>query len=297
MEEHIVFEKRLDEEEIASVMRKIEFRGLYDRKGNPVKPYKNAKFTLVKVHPPEHPTSFPKLMRHLQPHPLFTAQPTIYRDQTRMLAQVDKFLNTIQKRIYNMGFEGIQYEWKGRGRFHVLPPIVEKHSYPLVKGALDLKALAKVFKGTYVKDAKGNLHEISKRYLRNYYVDTESKIPYLDVFNHNTELINYGLRFNGPSDFYIICDGSHRIDFALEYLDKPISVILVEGTDLFPYYALPMPFRPTTRLTSKEAEKMYPTLERDKVHLFNDFLKKTLHYNWDAGGLYVSKLRQNIVIH
>ncbi|HLC32414.1 MAG TPA: hypothetical protein VJJ82_01170, partial [Candidatus Nanoarchaeia archaeon] len=54
-------------------------------------------------------------------------------------------------------------------------------------------------------------------------------------------------------------------------------------------YALPMPFRPTTRLTSKDAEKMYPRLERDKIHLFNDFMKKVLHYDWR--GLYVSGLR------
>jgi len=174
---------------------------------------------------------------------------------------------------------------------------VEKHSIPLDKGTFDLKKILKIFEGTFVKDARGTLHDISKQTLRNYYVDKESKIKYLDLFNHNAGLINYGLRFNGPNDFYIICDGSHRIDLAIEVHNKPINAILVEADQLYPYYAFPMSFRPTTRLTSKQAEKMYPKLELDKIHLFNDFLKKVLHYDWRAGGLYVSKLRQQTKIH
>ncbi|MDO8660841.1 MAG: hypothetical protein Q7K43_03050, partial [Candidatus Woesearchaeota archaeon] len=117
--------------------------------------------------------------------------------------------------------------------------------------------------------------------------------------NHNAELINYGLRFDGYGDFYVIADGSHRMDLALEHLNKPISVILVEADNsvLYPYYAFPSPFRPTTRLTSKDAERMYPRLERDKIHLFNEFLKKVLHYDWESGGLHVSEIRTPIPIH
>ncbi len=279
------------------LLRKIRFRGLYDKEGNRIHPYANARFSLVAVHPPTRPTSFPQIMHNLQPHPLFTAQPTIYKTQLDMLTHVDAFLQTQGRRIHNLGFEGFQYMWEGRGRFHVLPPIVEKHSYPLKNGTLDLKKIAEIFKGTFVKDAAGNLHEISKRFLRNYFVDKESKIAYLDVFNPNAEIINYGLRFNGVEDFYIICDGSHRMDLAIETLNHPVNVILVEGEGIFPYYALPMPFIPTTRLTSKDAEKMYPRLERDKIHLFNDFMKKVLHYDWEEGGLYVSELRQNVKIN
>ena len=97
--------------------------------------------------------------------------------------------------------------------------------------------------------------------------------------------------------FTLFCDGSHRMDYALEHLNEPITVLLVEAPILVPYYALPMPFRPSTRLTSKDAERMYPTLERDKIHLFNEFLKKALHYDWREGGLQVSKLRSNAKIH
>jgi len=293
----IIFEKRLGREELTTLLRQIVFRGLYDKDGNQLHPYKNAKFSLVTVHPPKHPTSFPQLMHDLRPQPLFTAQPTIYKDQINMLSEVDNFLKTIGKRINTLKFEGIQYTWEGRGRFHVLPPIVEKHSYPLLKGFFDLKKLAQKFKGKYVKDAKGNLHEVSKQIIRNYYVDHESKIPYLELFNNNAELINYGLRFSGDTDFYVVCDGSHRMDYSLEYLDQPISVLLVESDDLLPYYAFPMPFRPTTRLSSKQAERMYPKLERDKIHLFNDFLKKVLHYDWAEAGLLVSKLRSRPKIY
>lgn len=294
--EQIKFQKRLDREELIELMRSIEFRGVYDENGNRMKPYANAKFSLVTVHPPKHPTSFPQLMHDLQPHPLFTAQPTIYKTQIDMLSQVDEFLKTIGKKINTLGFEGISYDWKGRGNFHVLPPIIEKHSYPLTKGFFDLNKIASRFKGTYAKDAKGKMHELSQKTMRNYFVDEESCINYLDLFNHNAKLINYGLRFSGNNDFYIICDGSHRMDYALEHKNEQISVILVESDDLLPYYAFPMPFRPTTRLTSKAAEKMYPKLERDKIHLFNDFLKKVLHYDWNAGGLNVSKLRSKTKI-
>ncbi len=293
----ILFEERLDRDALEELLRSIRFRGLYDKDGKALAPYKDAKFSLVTVHPPKYPTSFPQLMHNLRPQPLFTAQPTIYKDQITMLSEVDSFLQTMGKRINTLSFEGIQYSWEGRGRFHVLPPIVEKHSYPLLKGFFDLKKMASRFSGTYIKDARGTLHDLSKGVIKNYYVDSESKIEYLPLFNHNAELINYGLRFSGDNDFYVICDGSHRMDYSLEYLDEPINVILVESEHLFPYYAFPMPFRPTTRLSSKEAERMYPKLERDKIHLFNDFLKKTLHYDWTSGGLYVSKLRSDTKIH
>ncbi|RMD57642.1 hypothetical protein D6825_03415 [Candidatus Woesearchaeota archaeon] len=294
--EKITFEKKLEEKELIELIKNITFRGLYNESGEPLKPYKGAKFSLVRVNPPKYPTSFPEIM-HIQPQPLFTAQPTIYKSQIDVLSEVDNFLKTIGKRIHTLGFEGIQYWWEGRGRFHVLPPIIEKHTYPLKNGFFDLAKIAERFKGTYVKDAKGNLHELSNITIRDYYVDGESKIKYLDIFNPNANLINYGLRFTGNSDFYIICDGSHRMDYALEHMDKPINAILVESENLLPYYALPMPFRPTTRLSSKHAEKIYPKLERDKIHLLNDFLKKVLHYNWEKGGLHVSKLRSNAKIH
>lgn len=289
--ERIKFQKRLDREELIKLLKNIEFRGVYDKDGKRLKPYANASFSLVTVHPPKYPTSFPQLMHDLQPQPLFTAQPTIYKTNIDMLSKVDKFLREQGKGINKLGFEGINYDWEGRGNFHMLPPIIEKHSYPLTKGFFDLNKLAARFKGAYAKDAKGNLHELSQKTLRNYYVDEESCIKYLDLFNPNAHLINYGLRFSGENNFYIVCDGSHRMDYSLEHLNEQISVILVESDDLLPYYAFPMPFRPTTRLTSKTAEKMYPKLERDKIHLFNDFLKKVLHYDWSAGGLNVSKLR------
>ena len=295
--EAIIYEKKLTEEELTASLRNITFRGLYDKEGNPLKPYANAKFSLVKVHPPTKPTSFPQIMHELQPQPLFTAQPTIYKTQTDMLTTVDQFLRTQNKTINTIGFEAIQYNWEGRGKYHVMPPVIEKHTIPLQNGTFDLKKINAKFKGAYVKDAKGNLHELNTDTLKDYYVDQESKVKYLPVFNNNAPLINYGIRFNGPHNFYIVCDGSHRMDYALEILNEPINAILVESDDLYPYYAFPTPFRPTTRLTSKEAEQMHPKLERDKIHLLNDFIKKVLHYNWETGGLYVSGLRQKSTIH
>ena len=195
----------------------------------------------------------------------------------------------------------VEYNWEGRGDFHVLPPIVEKHTYDLDQGYLDLEKLSERFNGTYVKDARGNLHNLGSRELHSFFIDEVSKLNHLDTFNSNASIINYGLPYNGPHNFYITCDGSHRIDYALEHLNKPITVLVVEAAKrdapLIPYYAFPVPFRPTIRLSSKKAEKMFHHLERDKIHLLNDFIKKVLHYDWEAAGLLVGRLRSNVEIY
>jgi len=115
MEERFTFEKYLDKEEITRLLKQIQFRGLYDKDGNALHPYKDAKFSLVTIHPPKHPTSYPQLIHQFQSHSLFTPQPTIYKTQTDMLGKVDTFLETLGKRIHNLRFEGIQYTWEGKG--------------------------------------------------------------------------------------------------------------------------------------------------------------------------------------
>ena len=210
---------------------------------------------------------------------------------------VDRFLRAHKMQINNLK-NGLQYTWEGRGDFHILPPVIEKHIYELKNGYVELDKLSRRFKNTYTTDARNNLHHLSSRFLNSFYIDEVSKLDYLDVFNSNAPIINYGLRHSGKQDFYIICDGSHRIDYSIERLGKPITAILVEpespNRPLLPYYAFPVSFVPTVRLTSKKSEKMYPRLERDKIHLLNDFIKKTLHYDWDTAKLNVSKLRSNI---
>lgn len=288
---NIVYEKTLNEDWLRGLLKRVSCRGIYDQSGIRVRPYKNAKFSLATVYPPEKVIEFPHIKYRENLYPLFTAQPTIYEDITDIMREVDEFLKTINKRIHTLDFEAIQYEWEGRGKYHMLPPVIEKHTYPLKKGKIDLDKLIKEFKGYYVCDAKKEFHELSERFLTDFYIDTHTKIRYLDVFNPNLELISYGLTFNEPYDFHIICDGSHRLDYAIQIINKPINVIIVESEDLIPYYALPMPFFPLTRLTSKIAERKY-NLERDKVHLMSRLLKKFLHYDWEAAGLFVSKLRR-----
>lgn len=290
MEEKIILKKSLDEGELTSCLRNIEFRGLYDSNGQNLRPYVNAKFSLGTVYPPKKPTYLPNLKTNGISTPLFTAQPTVYETQINMLFNVERFLKSLGKRINTLEFECLNYDWEGRGEFHILPPIVEKHNYHLKEGFFDLDKFMEVFKDTYVRDACGNLHSPSEKVLRGFFVDSKTSVPFLDTFNSNVPLINYGLNFNGEYDFHIVCDGSHRIDLAIEHLNEPINVILAES-DLIPYYALPMPFRPVTRLSSKAAEIIHPRLEKDKIHLFNDLIKKVLHYNWEAGGLHVSELR------
>ena len=288
----ITYEKTISAEELKKILRNVTFRGIFKRNGEKAKPYEKVSFKLATVYPPEDPTHFPTIQYREEKGILFTAQPTIYKEITDIMRELDAFLKTLGKRINKLEFEAIQYYWEGRGRYHVLPPIVEKHTYWLKEGKIDLEKILEKFRGFYIKDAKGNFHELSERFLQDFYIDNYTKIEYLDIFNSNVELISYGLQFNGPFNFFIICDGSHRIDYALQILGEPINVILVEGEELLPYYALPMPFLPLTRLTSKVAEIKYKNIERDKVHLLNDLFKKFLHYDWERAGLLVSKLRR-----
>jgi len=285
--------------ELEGMIRQTTFRGLYDKHGENLHPYKKAKFSLTTIYPEKYAGSSPEILIGKKRFPLFTPQPTIYENQTNIIKTVDKFLRSKKLRIDKLD-SGVKYHWEGRGDFHVLPPIIEKHTYPLKNGFLDFKKLSKRFKGTHVRDARKNLHSLSEKYLNGFYIDEVSKFDYLYIFNPNSPIINYGVNYNGDYTFYTICDGSHRVDYALEILGKPITALLVEPeekTNLIPYYAFPVPFRPTLRLSSKRSEKMYHRLERDKIHLLNDFICKSLHYDWESGGLQVSKLRSNVEIH
>lgn len=288
---------KVDTKELEERLRKIIFRGLYDSSGNNMRPYENVHFHITKVYPSSAIGSCPEIEHNGAREHLFTPQPTIYQNQLEIIETVDNFLQSQGLKINELN-EAIEYSWEERGDFHMLPPVVEKHTYDLKDGFIDLDKLIERFQGSLVKDAKGNLHSLSVRYLNSFFIDEISKIDYLDVFNSNASIINYGLKYNGKQDFYIICDGAHRIDYALEKLNEPITIILVEpNEDLIPYYAFPVSFRPTIRLSSKQSEKMYPRLERDKIHLLNDFISKTLHYNWSIAGLNVSKLRSNKEIY
>jgi hypothetical protein len=282
------------------MLRKIVFRGVYDVCGSNVLPYKNARFSITTVYPQLSLGTSPEIKIGRRREPLFTSQPTIYENQMKIFEEVDKFLLAHDIKMSELR-HAIEYSWEGRGEFHILPPVIEKHTYYLKNGYLDLSHFLKRFKGLYVKDAAGKLHSLGNRYLNSFHIDEVSKIDHLDIFNSNVPIINYGLGHDGEFTFYIVCDGAHRLDYILEKIKLPITVLLVEpdrkGELLYPYYAFPVPFRPSIRLSSKKSEKMYHRLERDKIHLLNDFIKKTLHYDWEAGGLKVGKLRSNAEIY
>lgn len=297
--------------ELKKILQNVTFRGLYDARENPIYPYfsnssapevgkeqSDISFRLTTVFPRES-INDPLTLHNPEGKPvkLFTTQPTIYQNQTEIIKEVEKFLRTHNISLENLD-KIVEYEWEGKGTFHVLPPIIEKHTYYLKNGYLDLDEICQRFKDTYVRDARGNLHNLGDRYLNSFYIDEVSKLDNLDIFNSNAPIINYGLNCTGKYDFYIICDGAHRLDYTVEYLNKPTNVIVVESQwPLFPYYAMPVSFRPTVRLSSKKSEKIYHRLERDKIHIFNDFIKKILHYRWESANLKVSKLRSNVEIY
>lgn len=295
----LTLEKTIPFNELEAMMRNIVFRGLYNSHGEKIKPYAQAKFSLAKVYPPKEIGIPAQIQVGKKMEYLFTPQPTIYQNQIEIMETVDLFLRKHKIQITNLK-GAVQYHWKDRGTFHVLPPVIEKHSYNLNQGFLNLQKLTERFDGTYTKDARSNMHHLGNTELHNFYIDEVSKLHQLNTYNSNAPIINYGLPYSGDHNFHIICDGTHRLDYALEKLNEPITVIVVEGTKqnpLIPYYAFPVPLRPTIRLSSKKAEKMFYKLERDKIHLLNDYIKKVLHYDWETAGLLVSKLRSNVEIY
>lgn len=276
-------------------LQKIVFAGVYNVRGGPIHPYGAVKYSLAQIFPPTSVGAPPQVvLPNKKSFNLFTSQPTIYQNQLDIMAEVDSFLRKNNLQINDLQC-AVKYHWPERGDFHVLPPIVEKHTYHLNQGYLDLADLSRRFHGCYIRDARGQLHNLGNRYLEGYYIDEVSKVDHLDIFHSHASIINYGLQHTGKFDFYVICDGSHRIDYAMEILQKPITVIVIEPIegDLLPYYAFPVSFWPTMRLSSKQSEKMYIRLERDKIHLLHDLINKVLRYDWTTGGLMVSKLRSN----
>lgn len=299
MNNKITIKNIINLNQLKKMLRKVVFRGLYNQKGEPVRPYENVRFTQAIVYPQKKINESPELAINKRKKVcLYTSQPTIYQNQINVLMEADKYLREFKINMDCLE-EAIEYDWKDRGKFHMLPPIIEKHTYYLKNGYINLDELLRRFKNKYVRDGCHKLHHLSDGYLKSFCVDEVSTLDYLSIFNSNAPIINYGLNYNGRYDFYIICDGAHRLDYVVENLNKPIKVIVVEpfGKDMIPYYALPVSFRPSIRLSSKRSEKMYHKLERDKIHLLNDFIKKILHYDWEAGGLKVGKLRSNVDIY
>ncbi len=279
-------------EKLIHSLRQVTFRGLYDRHGESIRPYQHAKISVAQVVPPTTIASQPSVQINESSLPLYTSQPTIYENQIQIMEVLDNFLKNHKYDLLQLG-GGIQYYWPDRSTFHILPPIIERHTYELEKGFICLDRLTDLFKDCYVKDANNNLHDLSKRFLTDFHIDEVSKLDRMDIFNSNAPLINYGLPFTGDWVFNIICDGSHRIDYAIEVKKAPILALVIEQGEgpFIPYYAFPVPFRPTIRLSSKRAEAMHKKLERDKIHLFNDYINKVLHYDWTTAELNVSSLR------
>jgi hypothetical protein len=299
--EKLILKEVVPFDELTEHLRRVVFRGIYTSTGEPLYPYQTARFTQARVVPGGAIGREPSVHREWgTPTPLFSAQPTIYENQSQIIRTVAHFLE--ENGLDLLSLPGaVHYTWEGRGDFHILPPIVEKHTYDLYKGFLDLNTLCERLREAHVRDARGTLHSLHERYLTLFYIDDARAEESFDLFHSHAPLINYGLSYSGAHDFSIVCDGMHRLDYALETKSSPMSVIFVEGEStsnpLYPYYAFPTPFYPTIRLTSKRSEALYPHIERDKIHLFNNFLRKVLHYKWETGGLSVSHLRSTTDIY
>lgn len=292
---NITLIKQISLAKLYQSLQNIVFAGVYNVRGGAIHPYGAVKYSLAQILPPTSVGAPPQVvLPNKKSFNLFTSQPTIYQNQIEIMSEVDSFLKKNKLQINDLQC-AVKYHWPERGDFHVLPPIIEKHTYHLEQGYIDLADFTRRFQGCYIRDAIGKLHHLGERYLEGFYIDEVSKVDHLDIFHSHASIINYGLQHTGQFDFYVICDGSHRIDYAMEVLQKPITVIVVEPIEghFLPYYAFPVSFWPTMRLSSKQSEKMYMRLERDKIHLLHDLINKVLRYDWTAGNLMVSKLRSN----
>ena len=136
-------------DDLTTIIKKIEFRGLYNEKGEKIKPYKKAQFSIVKVYPSSELGGSPTIKTCDGKKPLFSPQPTIYLNQTDIVKTVDDFLIKNKMRVNELK-KAIEYEWEGRGVFHMLPPIIEKHVYTMDEGFIDLDILTKSFQDFFV---------------------------------------------------------------------------------------------------------------------------------------------------
>ncbi len=306
--DQLLYRDTISFDELVMRMRHIEARGIFDKDGQPIKPYQDAEFSLVTVYPPSSTAiaESPVVEIAGDRERLWTPQPTIYEDQLFIMNVLDRFLLTLENGASNDGdiaselvglcglSRAVGYEWPGRGQYHVMPPVIEQHSYQLNRGAIDLDYMRDSFDGCYVQDAKETLHHLNSHDLKDFYIDHQSFEEHLPIFNQTMKLLDYGRQRSGEWKFNVICDGSHRISYAVEETGRPINAILVqppEGRVLTPYYAVPRPFHPATRLSSKRAERMFNHIENDKIHLLNEIIKKVGHYDWSQSGLQVSSLR------
>ena len=180
MKHKLTLKKTVALNDLQEVLRKVKFRGLYDKNGGALYPYKNAKISIATLYPQEKMGGSPVVKVNGKKEPLFSPQPTIYENQLDVIKTLHKFLEKEGLAINGLE-EAVEYEWEGRGDFHVLPPIIETHTYDLKKGFFDLEKLTNRFKNRFVKDAAGNLHDLSKRYLNSFFVDEVSKINHLDM--------------------------------------------------------------------------------------------------------------------
>src|SRR3989338_5175729 len=128
------------------MLRHIESRGIYDAHDKPIHPYKNARFSITTVYPQASPGGSPEIQIGKKREPLFTPQPTIYENQTKILEEVYAFLLAHDFKM-SMLENAVEYDWEGRGEFHILPPIIEKHTFRLTNGYLDLPRLLRRFRG------------------------------------------------------------------------------------------------------------------------------------------------------
>lgn len=126
MNTRLTLKKVIKRNDLEDMLRKVEFRGLYDKNGNPLRPYKNAHFSIATVYPQKHMGVSPKIsLDKGRWRPLFSPQPTIYQDQIEIMRTVDKFLQKENVKMNKLK-HAIEYDWEERGSFHMLPPIVEK---------------------------------------------------------------------------------------------------------------------------------------------------------------------------
>ena len=188
---------------------------------------------------------------------IFTPQPSVYQTHLDKIERLNGLFLNEGVNIFDLtgGYDFIGFDEEGEKEWTIIPPVVERFFVPIKDAYLDYSR----FLGN---DLKQRLNEEGVT-LTNLYVD------------------NYKIDFDG----WNICDGSHRIHFAILNAINQCLLSIDDIKEGWPYYAVPQPYSKI----HVEPERIEDKL--DKIHILPEPCHKWLYRLFPSGGILSGTIR------
>ncbi len=191
---------------------------------------------------------------------IFTPQPSIYQTELDKIGKVNELF--LKKGIdifdLNGGYDFVSLGEREEKRWTIIPPIIERLPIPIkYYGWFDY--------GEAISDS-----------LRNKLKEENLRLRDLDI------ILEYMLV---TPWFDIICDGSHRIHFAVLDGRKQNLLFIDNIREGWPYYAIPQPYSKVHVEPFRDEEKL------DKQHVVEEPAHKHLYRLFPSGGIFSGDVR------